>query len=1067
MFLSDLSIKRPVLVTMVVLSLVVLGIYSTTRLGIDLMPKIDFPYVSISVIYPGAGPQEIETLILKPIEDEVGSLSGIRNIQSFAQEGIGTIVLEFALGVDVDLAAMDVRDKINLVRNTLPEDAKDPIVQKFDIGAMPIMNLAVTSTRPLEQTYKITDDVIKQRLSRIEGLASINLVGGKQREIRVSVFRDRLKALDISVFQVIQAIATANLNLPSGRIEEGRKDFTIRLAGEFESLDALRELQIPVKDRSPVRLREIANVEDTFAEIREMSRYKNSPSVGMSLVKKSGANTVQVASEVRTELETLKQILPSDIQISIARDSSQFIKDSILEVASNIMLGILLTAVVLFLFLHSWRGTIIAALSMPASIVATFLLVDMAGFTINVMVLMGLAISVGILVTNSIVVLENITRYENMGVDRVKATSKGTSEIALAVIASTLTNVMVFAPIAFMSGIVGRIFKEFGLTVTFATLFSLLISFTLVPILASRKMKWQLYAILILLGGVGIYFLLGPIWFLIAVAGLLLVIILQATKQITRLFGMWDSFYDNLEKSYRGTLTWCINHRFVVILVVLIIFFGSLTLFRLIGSEFFPKSDEGAFSIAVEMPPGTRLSLTDEVVKKVEGMVKQIPEVDSWYSTTGSSEAGHWGSNEGSQLGYIYVQLVDQKQRSRTTDEIINFLRQDIANIPAVDLVLSPESHFGGGGGESDLQLEITGDDMNELVTLSNQMMEVVNQTPGTVDVGRSWKTGKPEVAIGPLRDRIAARGSSTQDIAMTMRFWLEGDVASKYREGADEYDIRVQLAPEDRSQVEQLESYQIKTSNGWIPLPELSTIKQTSGPTQILRKNKQRMVIVTANLSGRTLGDVRNDLEASSKKLFWPEGYRLNFGGQAEWMTREFPYLFQALILAIILTYMLLAAILESLIHPFTIMLTLPLGLIGVATIMLLTGVTISIFSLMGLVMLVGIVVNNAILLIDYTNVLRAEGKPIKDAILEACPVRLRPIIMTNLATILGMLPLALGIGVGGGFRAPMAIVSIGALISSTIFTLFLIPVIYSIFESIKTEGGFIKWIWQTWKRL
>jgi HAE1 family hydrophobic/amphiphilic exporter-1 len=413
-----------------------------------------------------------------------------------------------------------------------------------------------------------------------------------------------------------------------------------------------------------------------------------------------------------------------------------------------------------------------------------------------------------------------------------------------------------------------------------------------------------------------------------------------------------------------------------------------------------------------------------------------------------------------------YVQLVKQEKRTRTTDQVINDLRYQLADIPSADLVLTPASHFGGGG-ESDLQIELTGDDMNKLVDLSDQMMEVVGETKGTVDVGRSWKTGKPEMAVGPLRDRIAARGSSAQEIAMTMRFGLEGQVASKYREGEDEYDIRVQLAPEDRARVDQLESYQIKTGNGWIPLPELSSIKQVSGPTQILRKNKQRMVIVTANLAGRTLGDVRNDIQASSERLFWPEGYRLNFGGQAEFMAREFPYLFQAMILAIILTYMLMAAMLESLVQPFTILFTLPLGLIGAAILMVLTGKSISMFSLMAFVMLVGIVVNNAILLIDYTNVKRSEGLALTDAILAACPVRLRPIIMTNIANIIGMLPLALGIGVGGGFRAPMAIVSIGAFMSSTIFTLYLIPVLYSIFESTKSEGGFFRWMLGAWKRL
>jgi HAE1 family hydrophobic/amphiphilic exporter-1 len=1067
MFLSDLSIRRPVMTSMIVLAVVVLGLFSVTRLGIDIFPNIDFPFVTVSILYPGAGPEEIETLILKPVEDEVGTLSGIRTIQSYAQEGIGYVFLEFNLGTNVDLAAMDVRDKVDAVRNELPVDAKAPVVQKFDVGARPIVNLAVTSTRPLEQTYKLADDVIRQRLSRVDGLANISLVGGKQREIRVSIFRNRLRDLDISVFQVIQAIATANLNLPSGRIEEGRKDYTIRLAGEFGSLDDLRELQIPAHDGKPVRLRDVANIEDTFAEVREMARFEGKTSIGLSCVKKSGANTVQVAAGIMKELSALKQVLPADVQIYVAKNSSTFIKDSIQEVASNMMLGIMLTAIVLFLFLHSWRGTVIAAVSMPASIIASFLLVDIAGFTINMMTLMGLAISIGILVTNSIVVLENITRFEAQGQNLRDAASKGTSEIAIAVIASTLTNVMVFTPIAFMSGITGRIFREFGLTVTFATLFSLLISFTVVPILASRKMKWQMYVILGILGGIGAFILLGHLVAILGLLGLILALVMQTTGIMSKLFILWDRVYDDLAKSYRSTLDWCLGHRFVVILTVLIIFLASMTLFRYIGVEFFPTTDAGAFSVSIEMPPGTRLEVTDQVVHQIEDVVQTIPEVTSYYSTIGSSESGTFGTTEGVQLGYIYINLEDIRQRKRSTEQIIEAVRSRIAEIPAADLTLAPESQMGGGGGGGDLQLEITGDDMAQLVKLSNQVMAIARETRGTVDVTRSWKTGKPEVAVEPLRDRIAAQSTSAQEVALTLRYLLEGDVASKYREGADEYDIRVQASSEDRSQISQLENYEIKTSNGWIPLPELASIQQRSGPTQIIRKNKQREVIVSANLVGISLGQAQKEIQAASENIIWPEGYRLNFGGQAEWMAQEFPYMFQALILAIILTFMLLAAILESVIHPFTIMMTLPLALIGVTASLVITGNTISILTLMAFVMLVGIVVNNGILLIDYISRLRADGRPMKEAVLEACPVRLRPIIMTNVATILGMVPLALGFGTGAGFRAPMAIVSIGGLITSTIFTLYLIPVIYHVFESMRTEGGFFRWTWHTWKRL
>lgn len=1068
MTLSDLSIKRPVLMTMVVFTFVVIGLFSFSRLGIDLFPKIDFPFISVVTVYPGAGPEEIETLLNKPIEEEASSVSGVKNVYSTAQEGVSIVFVELQLGEDVDIAAIDVKDKIDAIRRNLPDDIESPVIQKFNFSEQAIVNLSVTGTLPLQDLYKIADKTIKPEMLKISGLANVEIVGAKEREIQVELSSQLLRAYSLSPMQVVMALASENLTLPAGRIDRGRDEYTLRLDGEYADVQQIAATRINTPS-GPIRLDRIAHVYDGFAEQREKARFNDKPSIGMDLVKKSDANTVQVADEIKRTIQKLDPILPQGAQIEIATDRSQFIRDSVADVRSNLILGILFTAIVLFLFLHNWRGTVIAAIAMPISIVATFTLLEAANFTINVMSLMGLAISVGILVVNAIVVLENIERLQDEGLSMKEAASKGTNQIALAVAAATLTNIVVFTPMAFMQGMIGPIFRQFGLTVAFATIFSLLISFTLTPMMASRPLKGGVYAVVGVLTLLSVWVYVGPIPAVITALVVLFLVIAEKIGWVKRFGAFWDKWYNELASDYRVGLKWSLSHRKLIVGLVVVLFIFGVFLFRFIGSEFFPKYDERMLSVSVEMPAGSRITQTDRVLTRVEEELQNYPEIETVYTSIGKSQQQGFGGGQGVQYGSIIASLYPLDEGDyRATSEIVKDLRVRLADVPAAKIVVAEATQFGGGGG-SDIELQLQGEKMDDLEKAANQAVEIIRSTGNAVDVRSDWVVGKPEIVVRPDRVRLSDKGASVQDVAMVLRTLFEGTIATKYREEGDEYDVRVRLREQDRNQIDRVGDLLIATPNGFVPLKEVADISYASGPTQVTRKNKQRMVTVTANAVNVTIGELQQQISqalqmpqtppsqmlkdilsgkssaAPKPSPLLPEGVTVYFGGQAENMAESFSSLFQALILAIILTYMLLAAILESYRFPLIIMMTLPLALIGVSMSLVITGKSISIFALMSIVMLVGIVVNNGILLIDYTQELRKQGMGLMDAILEACPVRLRPIIMSTLATALGMLPLALGLGAGGEFRAPMAIVAIGGLLVSTALTLFVIPVLFA----------------------
>jgi HAE1 family hydrophobic/amphiphilic exporter-1 len=1139
MFLSKLSVNKPVLTIIIILFFVVLGIYSYLYLSVALMPEIEFPIITIRTLYPGAGPEEIETLITKPIEEAVSAINGVKTITSNSIEGVSIVVVEFQLEVNIDVAANDVKDKVDAIRSLLPRDIYVPTIMKFDIGAQPIMSLAISGPRPLSEIYEITDEVIKPELSKIEGLASISIVGGKEREILIGVKRDRLKAFNMSLDDIISEIAGANLNLPSGHIIEKWKEFPIRVSGEFITVDEIRNLKIVRSGLEPIALEDVAEVSDTFVEQREMARYNKSTSVGISLIKRADANVVKVAESVEKELVKIKKIIPPEITINIAENESIFIKQSIGEVINDIIIGIFLTAIVLYLFLHNWRSTLIAAIAMPSSIISTLILLRFAGFTINFMTLMGLSISVGTLVTNSIVVLENIFRHkEELGEDAKIASESGTTEIAIAVAASTLTNVVVFTPIAFMSGIIGRFFLQFGLTVTFATLFSLLVSFTLTPMLSSIVLKKSekekrgfdifvlfLISILILLFLCVIFVLIGITFFggakfetilipLIMGGSVTLLIIkklfsvdlsiikknsvFKIFKYIVKIVlilialgvavfvfnylfnlifsiiivgialslfvlnvyfrifdkfsNLWEESYKNVVIDYRKYLNWTLDHGILVLIFVLILFFGSIYLFKYVGSEFFTKSDQGILTVDFEMPAGSSLEETDRAITLAENIISELPYVKTVYTEVGISRGNRvMGSNQGVQLGAINVELVNKGERDITVFQFVDFLRPKLSMIPSADIYISERSSMGGG--MTGLQIEITGDELNVLNDIASDVMNIAKEVPGVLDVQSSWRLGVPEIQVIPDRRRMDDQGISIFKLASVLRASIQGEVASKFRVKNKEYDIRVRFADADINNAAQVRNIKIKNGEKYVPITDISNIIDARGPVQITRKDKKRLVTISGNNVNRSIGSIVSELRKKTDALQLPTGYSITYGGMTEMQEESFVELYRALILAIVLTYLILAAMLESFIHPFTIMLTLPLGLIGVVLSMIITSKTVSILTLMAIIMLVGIVVNNAILILDYTTILRNRGFELKEAILEASGTRLRPIIMSNLAIMIGMLPLALEIGEGAEMRSPMAIVSIGGLITSTVFTLFVIPVIYYGFEIIRRK--------------
>ena len=1022
MFVSGMSVKRPVTTLMFMFIAILLGFVSLSRLPVDLYPQIEVPVAIVTVDYPGVAPQEMETLVTRPIEQAVSTVSNLNMVESFSSEGTSIIVVQFEYGTDMDFAALDMREKVDLVKGALPDGASSPLVLKIDPNAMPIIELSMAADMPVDRLQSIIEDNIISRLERLEGVASVDSFGGQEREVRVKLDPVRMSQYGISVAQVQNILRSENLNLPGGRVQRGNQELLIRTMGEFSSIEEIKNLPITLRTGEAIRMVDIAEVDLQFKDVSSLSRFNGETSIGLSITKQSVANTVIVAQRVIEEVGKLRSEFP-DITMEIAVDQSEFINSSISNVTKNALYGGLLAVIILFLFLRNIRSTFIVAIAIPVSIISTFALMYFGDLSINLISLGGLALGVGLLVDNSIVVLENIYRLAEEGKDIKKASVEGAKQVGMAVFASTMTTVAVFLPIVFVEGFTAIIFKQLSYTVTFSLLASLVIALTVVPMLSSkilrvgeqktRKRK-----------GIGLGIILDG--FSKAIDGV-------------------NNFYSSLLKS-------ALRHRLISVIIALVVLISSLFLVTMVGSEFFPMEDEGSFSVQIEMPFGASLNETDEMVKRVEEIVNQIPEKSRVFTRVGGSSGFNLTASNTSNVN---VNLKPISERERETAEIVQWVRRETQSIAGAEITVSETSAMSGGfGGGTPISIDVKGDNLETLEEIATQFRDIIRNVPGTSEVSIGVEDGDPEARVVIDRSRASIYGVSAAEVANSLRASIEGVRATSLKMMDSEIDVIVSLDESVKSSVENMKQIEILTSTGRIvTLGQIADVEFGNSPTQIRRSSQVRTISVTSGIYGRDLGSIVSDIEKELERYPMPDGYTYSFSGEQEQMAEAFSGLILALVLSIIIVYMILASQFESLLHPFTVILSVPFALSGGFIGLFITGKALSVPAFIGIIMLAGIVVNNAIVLIDYINQTREAVSSRTEAIIKAVKDRFRPIMMTTLTTVLGLVPIAIGGAEGGNTIAPLAIVVIGGLTLSTVFTLSFIPVVYSLFDDLSIK--------------
>ncbi|MEI6511962.1 MAG: efflux RND transporter permease subunit [bacterium] len=1111
MWLTNLSIRRPIFILMIMTTFIVLGLYSYLRMKTELQPNVSFPMITIITAYPGAGPEEIELQVSKRIEDAVSSTAGVKAVDSISREGASIVIVEFNLGTNLDTAFSDARSKVDSIRQNLPKDSLSPSISKLDANSAPVLYVGISSKRPSQELRDLADDIFKDKLGRVSGVASVAITGGDEREILVALKPDRLIAYGITPSKLLDKIREANLDLPAGHIVEGNKENALRFDGKFKDVDQIRNLKINLANidnpNSPgpsVPLSSIATIQDTIAERREINRLQGQNSLTIIVQKSADANTVQVVDGVKKEIEGLK-LAYSDIKFEYSQDQGVKVNESLLDLRVSLFLGIILVVLIIYLFLHSFRGTLIVSLAIPTSIFATFIVMYFAGFTINSMTMLALSLAVGILVDDAIVVLENIYRHLNMGEAPAQAAINGRSEIGLAAITITLIDVVVFVPVAFMGGIVGEFFRSFGITVAAATLFSLFVSFTLTPMLASRWYKQG-----------------------------------ENTEELHGFFLWFETKYHALLGRYRRILNWALDHRWLIVLIgfgaLLAVFnviggsFGTFVdavkaiplavikpwgvialIFYLLGVvkrkpylrragmgfialgvalalatvfgasfgrplfkfRFAPDQDQGTIQISLRMPPGASLEMTDAAARKIEAICIKTPDVKFTTTIVGATTQSFFGAGDSGTrfseidltlndkasflnriapfLSKILPFLRDPEERFRSDQVIVAELREKIGQVPGAMITISAVSGFGHFG--APIQVAFYGTNLQELTDTANKAKQVIASVDGILYPDISWTAGQPEYRAEIDRDKANDLDVSATQIASNLRIAYEGNTDIKFRQNGKEYPIRVRLGEQERNNLAGLSQIPIAFRNGspvW--LSSVTNLKYYSSPTKIQRHDRNRQVVVLGYLAtGKSPGNMQLIID---KKLadagLPPPGIKMDWQGENKMMGEEMGFMFQALLLAFILVYILMASLFDNLLTPLIIMLAQPQAMVGALLALVITNVGFSIVAMIGVIMLVGLVGKNAILLVDYTNTLRERGLTRRNALLEAGPTRLRPILMTTSAMVLAMIPVALAIGRGSEFRAPLGIAVIGGLILSTVLTLVVIPCIYTIFDDL-----------------
>ncbi|SIQ61318.1 efflux RND transporter permease subunit [Halanaerobium kushneri] len=1007
MKISNFSISRRITTAMLVLLVVLIGIISFSRLKVDLYPDVTFPGAAIVTTYSGVGPEEIENLITKPIESSVSTVTGVKSVSSTSDTGQSTIVVEFEWGTDMDFAVLDLRQQIDLISSFLPDEADDTLIFKFDPAMFPILSYGITGEQNLADLKSEVEDNIAPRLERLPGVAQVNLEGGLTREIMISLAGDKLYNYGIDFSTVNGILAQENVNVSAGEIQRGDRNLLIRTMGKFDSLDDIRNINIPTGNGSTVKLSDLGTVRDTYADRNTISRVNGDSSIGLSIQKQTDANTVQTANAVKDEIEKIKNEY-DDLNIITAMDQSDFIQKAIESVQRNALVGGLLAVLILFIFLRNIRSTIVIATAIPVSIIATFVLMYFADLNINIISLGGLALGVGMLVDNAIVVLENIYRYRSMGVGKIEAAKEGSSEVGMAITASTLTTIVVFLPVFFVQGLAARLFKELALTVSFSLFASLAVALTLIPMLSSTFLK-------------------------------------VSQKDLDR-----ESKQGFITRNYKRMLGFSLNHRWIIVLILVVLLAGSIALVPTIGTEFLPASDQGMFTINYDLPASTVLAESDNVAQYIEDVLASIPEVKTVFSRVGSADM--MGTSTSSDSGTIIVLMKELDQRTRSTDQIMEEVRQRLS-LPDVNFQLSTQSGFGGPGGGKPINIKLKGNDFEVLKEYTTKARLEMENIDGLRDVSDSFEEGRPELRIQLNRSLASQFGLNARQVANTVRTAVSGSVTTRYEVAGDEYDIRVQLQESDLNTVSQLSNLNIIAPGGvQVPLKRFADLEVETGPNQILRIDQERYAEINSDLYNIDLGTAVERIQNRlAENIELPDGYEFSYEGQFQDLQSSFRSLAFAFILAVVLVYMVMASQFESLIHPFIIMFTVPLAVIGVILGIFITNSTLSVASLIGLITLAGIVVNNAIVMVDYINHLRREKQEKNAAILEAASVRLRPIMMTALTTILGLIPLALGRGDGGELAQPIAVVVISGLTFATFLTLFIIPIFYSLLTSFR----------------
>ncbi len=1028
--------KNPVAIYMFAIGIILLGLIAFSNLAIDLFPDISLPVITIETEYEGASPQDIEITITRLIEKRVSRIQNVRYVSSRSREGTSYVIIEFYWGTDLDVASTDIQQSINQVLDRLPDDSKQPIIRKFDPSQISVLTLSVTGPMDEFRLRELAEDFIAPRLESLKGVAAANVSGGRIREIQVEVERVKLEGNNLSLDKITEAVRAGHMDLPGGSLKTTQKDYGVRTLGRTPNIKDIEEIVVSNHNGVPVRLRDVAKVKDGFEDRDTIASVNGVKGVTVGVQKQIGGNTVSVVDAVLKALPQIQKVLPKGVKLQVVSDQSTFIRKSIKNLQHEAMIGALLSVAIILIFLGSGTSTLIIAHSIPISIIATFVLLYFGKFTLNIMTLGGLALGVGRLVDDAIVVLENINRHIERGESPEEASYIGAKEVSRPVVAATITSIVVFIPLAFVKGVAALLFVQMAYTVAFSLMASLFGSLTLVPILTAKFLKPEPK---------------------------------EEQKRVSfaqKIYKRTRPFFLKVDERYQNILHLALSHRKTVVSAVVMIFLATMSFFVLgltnlipfIGTEFFPVTDEGQFRIAVRLPVASPVEKTQTVVDQVQGIVfEEVPEIKAL--STRSGVGGMGGRFSGSHVGRVEVMLVDQSERNRSSETIAQTLREKIRSIPGAFITVSTGglvSRIMSFGSEDPIDVEVLGFDLNTGTLLAKEVEQMFRGVRGLTDIQVGREEGLPEYQVRIRQDRAATMGLTTSRLAGVVKTAIEGNESSVYVDPLTgrENKVRVRLCEEDRSKLEDLRRLPIPVQGGKVvPLENVAELVQVFSPTQIERKYQQRIVHVTANTSGRDLGSIAQEIEKKISQMRIPEGFTVSLKGSRLEQQEAFRMLLFALILAIVLIYMVLASQFGSLLHPFLIMFSVPLGFIGVVWALFVTGNTLSVISFIGIIMMVGVVVSNAILLVDYTNRLRQEGVELREAIVRAGRIRLRPILMTTLTTICGLIPMALGLGEGAEANASLAISVIGGLVVSTFLTLVFVPTLYMTVESWRSK--------------